>query len=93
MHSCSLLTTYLSFFILFLRYFFIRQFKTELTDPSNRQSAQTEPAKTELLKRIGLGLIIATAGRDEWYFWAQTRPTQPITHPILWFFWVWCFLV
>jgi hypothetical protein len=52
----------LSFFILFFKYFFIRQFKTELTDPPNRQSAQTEPAKTELLKRVGLDLIIATAG-------------------------------
>jgi hypothetical protein len=52
----------IEFFILFFKYFFIRQFKTELTDPPNRQSAQTEPAKTELLKRVGLDLIIATAG-------------------------------
>jgi hypothetical protein len=28
-----------------------------------------------------LDLIIATAGWNGWYFWAQTRSTQPITHP------------
>jgi hypothetical protein len=73
----------LNYFILFyfLDNFLFVSSKTELTDPRNCQSAQTESAKTELLKRVGLDLIIATADWDEWYFWAHTRPTQPITHP------------